>query len=347
MSHNIEITADGKAQFVGAREPAWHRLGTIFEDQDGITVAKVLETLDCGRIETVPVFGEYAALDTEGVATVRIPDPSRKMTVRVRESGEIKPLGVVKQRYQVVDEAQAFGFVDNIVDADEGIVSSAGLLDEGRRAFCCLKLPTNILVGGVDAVDMYLFIVTSHDGSLATTAAVTPIRVVCQNTVTAGLQAAVSGFKIRHTSNALGRIAQAREALKISYSTVDEWTALTEALVAVKVDKKKYESMVKVMLPAPAKDAAKQSVTAYDQAYGTLMGLWGADTQTDIKNTAWGAYNCFVEYGDWFRGTRGAEDALAQQFLTSLTSGHGSVRTLADYKDKALQVVKAKAGVKV
>ena len=57
MSHDIEITADGKAQFVGAREPAWHRLGTIFEDQDGITVSKVLETLDCGRIETVPVFG--------------------------------------------------------------------------------------------------------------------------------------------------------------------------------------------------------------------------------------------------------------------------------------------------
>jgi phage/plasmid-like protein (TIGR03299 family) len=344
MSHDIEITADGKAQFVGAREPAWHRLGTIFEDQDGITVSKVLETLDCGRIETVPVFGEYVALDAEGAETVRVPDPTRKMTVRVRESG-ITPLGVVKQAYQVVDEAQAFAFIDNIVDADEAIVSSAGLLDGGRRAFCCLKLPTNVLVGGVDAVDMYLFIVTSHDGSLATTGAVTPIRVVCQNTVTAGLRAAVSGFKIRHTSNALGRIAQAREALEISYATVDEWQAEVENLVNVKVDKKKYEAMVKVMFPAPAKDAAKQALTAHENTWETLMGLWGADTQSDIKNTAWGAYNAFVEYGDWFRGTRGADDALAQQFLTSLTSGHGSVRALADYKDRALQVVKAKAGL--
>lgn len=346
MSHDIEIRtlADGtvKESFVGAREGAWHRLGTVFEDVDGITVAKALETLDAGTIVATESV-QSSLITPDGVTLVE--DPTKKMTVRVRSTG-VTPLGVVAQKYEVIQESEAFGFLDAIVDTGDALVSAAGLLNDGRRAFCTLKLPSNILIGGVDAIDMYLFCVTSHDGTLATTAAATPIRVVCQNTVTAALQGATRTWKVRHTPGASKKIEEARRALDLTFGYEKAFQAEAEALLAVKVDKKKYESMVKVLFPAPAKEAAKQATTAYEKVYGTLMGLWGADTQVDIKNTAWGAYNALVEYGDWFRGTRGADDQVAQQFYTSLTSGMGTVRTLADYKDQALAVVKAKAGIK-
>ena len=345
MSHDLEqreINGQTVTSFVGAREAAWHRLGTVFEDVDGITVEKALETLDAGAI--VATENVQAPLITdEGVTLVT--DTTKKMTVRVRSTGAT-PLGVVAQKYQVIQESEAFGFLNSIVDSGDALVSAAGLLNDGRRAFCTLKLPSNILIGGVDAIDMYLFVVTSHDGTLATTAAATPIRVVCQNTVSAALQGATRTWKVRHTPGASKKIEEARRALDLSFGYEEAFKFEAERLFAVKVDKKKYESMVKVMFPAPAKDAAKQAHTSYEKVYGTLMGLWGADTQVDIKNTAWGAYNALVEYGDWFRGTRGQDDEVAQQFYTSLTSGMGTVRTLADYKDRALTVVKAKAGIK-
>jgi len=334
MAHNLEIRADGTASFVGARESAWHRLGKIYEDRDGLTIA---EDLDCGTIMTGPVHGTLITED--GVA--QVPDSTRKMTMRVRTGGEITPLGVVKQRYQVVQESEAFGFIDAVVDAGEGIVSSAGLLDGGRRAFCCLKLPSNILIGGVDAVDMYVFIATSHDGTLATTAAATPIRVVCQNTLTYGLQQATHVWKVRHSTNALGRISEARRALDLTFKYEEAWKVEAEKLIAIKITKRHFERMAGKLFPAPKADAAKLSKLAHEKTMDTLMGLWTADTQVDIKNTAWGAFNAFVEFEDWFTGTRGQDDALAQQFYTSLTSGHGTVRTKADFKDKALAVVNA------
>lgn len=345
MSHDLEqreIDGQTITSFVGAREDAWHRLGTVFEDVDGITVEKALETLDAGEI--VATENVQAPLITpEGVTLVT--DTTKKMTVRVRSTGAT-PLGVVAQKYQVIQEAEAFGFLNSIVDTGEALVSAAGLLNDGRRAFCTLKLPHNILIGGVDAIDSYIFVITSHDGTLATTAAVTPIRVVCKNTVTMALQGAVRTWKVRHTPGASKKIEEARRALDLSFAYEEAWKVEAEALLATKVTKKQYEAMVKVLFPAPAKDAKVQATTAYETKLGTLMGLWSADTQVDIKNTAWGAYNALVEYGDWFRGTRGTEDAAGQQFYTSLTSGMGTVRTLADYKDQALTVVKAKAGIK-
>lgn len=347
MSHDIEVRENGKASFVGARESAWHRLGTVFEDRDGLTVAEVCKELEVGQVIGTEYVEAPALVEVDGMpSTILVKDHTKKMTVRVRPNGEIVPLGIVAQKYRIIQETEAFGFIDAVVDAGEGIVSAAGLLDGGKRAFCCLKLPQNILIGGVDAVDLYLFIVTSHDGTLATTAAATPIRVVCQNTVTMGLRAAVKTWKVRHTSNAMLKIEEARRALELTFAYEEAWKVEAEQLIATKVAKRQYEAMAKVLFPAPKTDS-KASKTAHEKVWEQVMGLWGSDTQDDIKGTAWGAYNAFVEHADWFRGTRGADDPTAQQFYTSLTSGHGTVRTIADFKDRALEVVKAKSGLLV
>ena len=320
MPAGIEIRTDGTASFVGAREPAWHRLGKIYEHVDGLKLEQVLTDLDVGKVMGIPVQGTLITPD--GVTVVDA--PTKKMTVRVRSTG-VTPLGIVGIDYAIVDERDGFGFIDNIVDSGEALISSAGLLDDGKRAFCCMKLPSNILIGGVDEVDMYLFIVLGHDGSISVTAAVTPIRVVCQNTVTLGLKMAKHSWSIRHTKNAGLRVEEARRSLALTHKYVDAWQGEAESMLARKMTKRQYESLVtKIYGPTKAiADRTKAVQTGWERKLDTLMGLWTADTQDGIKNTAWGAFNAVAEFEAWCRPTRGADDPDARRFQSSLISAMG------------------------
>lgn len=342
MAHQIEERADGEFSFVGAREPAWHRLGKVYEDQDGLRTKDVLADLDAGQIVGIPVQGTL--LTPDGVTLVE--DPTKKMTVRVRSTGPV-PLGVVSAEYGIVQEQEAFEFGDNLIDSGEALISSAGLLDGGRRAFCCWKLPSNIIIGGTDEIDLFLLIALSHDGSLALTAAATPIRVVCQNTLTLGLAQAAHVWRVRHTAKAPMKIAEARRALEMTHAYMEAFQAEAEALISAKMTKRQYETVVKKLFGTKTEaNDGKLAFKLWERKVETVMGLWAADTQEGIKNTAWGALNALTEFGDWGRATRGADDEVAQQFETSLFSGHGKVATLAKFKDQAREVVRSVVGVK-
>ena len=337
----IEKRADGEFSFVGAREPGWHRLGKVYEDQDGLRTADVLTDLDAGEVIGVPVQGTL--LTPDGVTLVE--DPTKMMTVRLRSTGPV-PLGVVGSDYGIIQEADAFGFGDNLIDSGEALISSAGLLDGGRRAFCCWKLPENILIGGVDEVDLFLLVALSHDGSLALTAAATPIRVVCQNTLTLGLAQAAHVWRVRHTTNGPMKVAEARRALEMTHAYLGAFQAEADALIGAKMTKRQYEQVVKKMYGTKTEDKdGKLAFRIWEKKVDTLMGLWTADTQEGVKNTAWGALNAIVEFGDWGRDVRGQDDDDARRFEVSLFSGHGRKANLANLKDRALTLVKASAGI--
>lgn len=342
MAHMIEQRTDGQFSFVGAREPAWHRLGKVYEDRDGLTVAEVLRDLDAGEVIGVPVQGTL--LTPDGVTLVE--DPTKMMTVRVRSTGAV-PLGVVSSDYGIVQEEDAFTFLDNLVDSGEALISAAGLLNGGRRAFCCMKLPKNVLIGGVDEIETYLMVALSHDGTLALTAAATPIRTVCQNTLTLGIKKASHVWRVRHTAKASLKVAEARKALDITHLYMDAFQAEAEALLATKMTKRQYETVVKKIFGTKTEEKdGKLAFRIHEKKIEQVMGLWTADTQEGVKNTAWGALNALTEFGDWGRGVRGSDDADAQRFETSLFSGHGAVATLAKFKDTALETIKSVVGVK-
>lgn len=342
MSAQIEQRTDGQWSFVGAREPAWHKLGKIYENIDGLTIHQVCDDLDVGQVVGVPVQG--SVLTDNGVTLVE--DPAHKMTVRIRESGPVV-LGVVGKDRAIIDERTGFAFLDNILDSGEALVSSAGLLDGGRRAFCCMKLPTNVLVGGVDEIEMYVLIALSHDSSMALTAAVTPIRTVCQNTLTYGLQQAKHVWRVRHTKNATLRIQTARETLELSHAYVDAWQAEAEALIAAKVDKRRFESIVtKIYAPkAPKTEWTKATVAGWDQKLDLFRNLWTADTQDGIKGTAWGALNAVAEFEGWYRVARGADDFAARRFQRSLESAMTDNDGPISRINQARTLVRAAAGI--
>lgn len=337
MSHDLTQNADGTFAYVGAREPAWHNLGKTYKDKDGLTVAEVLTDLDAGQVVGVPQGGDIITPD----GVTRVIQPRYQGTYRVRNSGEIMPLGVVGSEYQIIQEAEGFAFLDNVVDSGEALISSAGLLNEGRRSFCCMRLPEGVLVGGADAVDMYAFITMGHDGSLSLKGAVTPIRVVCQNTVVAGLATAVSSFVIRHTKSAQDRMKEAQKLLQITYAYADEWAAEMDKMIAAKTTKDQFDKIVEQLYAPKEPNPSKRAEGDFGRKREALMGFWEAGTQDNIRGTAWGAWNSIVEWEDWAKPVRGipAAQADARRFQRSL---EGEVQ---GEKDRALKVIKALVGV--
>lgn len=297
----VEVYGE-QAAFASLRVPAWHNLGEVFTEEKSTT-----EMLSA------------AHLDGWNVRLEDITLPARSKTnyfATVRDNpfdGGKDVLGVVKERYRTYQNEELFAFGDNLLDG--GRWETAGSIKDGKVVFGSLALDREVVLdptGVEDKVNTYLLVHTSHDGSLSIQASVTPVRVVCQNTLNMALAGAKQTYKIRHTQNADGRVAAAREALGIAHTYVDAFEAEAQALFSAKVDTDKFFDIVKAAYPMPDEDV-KGSLTKWQNKTDVLFAIWNGDTETGITGTAWGALNALTERLDWFRNPRGgnAENVYA------------------------------------
>jgi phage/plasmid-like protein (TIGR03299 family) len=190
MSHAIEVLRSGQANFFSARQPAWHRLGTV--TPEALSAEDALATARLGNWNVVkrPVF----TTSTDGVviqikgkySTVRRnPDPG---------STESDALGIVGEDYEVIQNEEAFSFLTALVEHGDAAFETAGSLRGGTRVFVTMKIPEPMKIADNEELDPYVAVATGHDGLFAFSAFPTPVRVVCQNT----LSLALSGNKSRN-----------------------------------------------------------------------------------------------------------------------------------------------------
>jgi phage/plasmid-like protein (TIGR03299 family) len=317
MAHRLEEFEDGTTAFFTAREVAWHKLGTVTEGaltaEDALSTAylnwQVLKSEN--PVSTmVPMLGESAM---EQGSLEEVTHSDRFMTYRHHpKSGKVEALGVVGNRYTPVQNSEAFSFLNYVADESGAVFETAGSIDNGRKVFMTMKMPEGLQIGGVDAIDMYLMAWNTHDGSSSFSVCVTPIRVVCQNTLTAALRAAKSKYSIRHTPSASGKIQAAREALKVTFKYSAEFEKEAETLLSQSMTDKEFAKLVEHVVPLDPKEESPRAITMATQARGALMGLWNAPTQANIKNTKWAAYNTFVEYSDWAKPVRSKDADMAR-----------------------------------
>ena len=190
MGHNIEIR-DGKASFAenGRRHRAWHRLGTVYDRP--LTVQEALHGCHADyKVALQPLavitpdiqremdYGSVMALQLNNAIV-----PKYRATMRLDTH---QFLGIVTENYGVVQNEDAFKFIDMLVtgkmaDAEHTpVIETAGVLGEGERVFITAKFPEQIILDnkGNDRVEMYIVFTTSHDGTGAVNCLVTPVRVV-------------------------------------------------------------------------------------------------------------------------------------------------------------------------
>jgi phage/plasmid-like protein (TIGR03299 family) len=285
------------ATFASRRVPAWHMLGTVFQD-DYVTTAEMLRLAHMDgwnvRLEDVLLPGRS---DTQWFATVRT-NPF---------DGEDDVLGVVKDKYRPFQNEDLFDFGDTLL-AGGGRWETAGSIKGGKVVFGSLAIDHDVVIdptGVADKIRSYLLLSSSHDGSLSIQGSITPTRVVCQNTLTAALSAAAQTYKFRHTSQSAGRIEDARQALGLAHKFMDAFEVEAQALFQTAIDDNKFFEIIKAAYPMPDEDV-KGSLTKWQNKADALFDLYRSDTVAGVgvDGTAWGAYNALTERLDWFRKPR-------------------------------------------
>ena len=214
MAHNLNFNEQtGQHSFFSVNEKAWHGLGQIVTEYPTSAEAMRYAALDY-TVEKRPLFTcDNANHITEMGKNARLEVPAYYATLRTDTE---QVLGVVGKDYEVVQNADAFRFFDAIVGGDGIQYETAGALGKGERIFITAKLPDYIKVGSDDMIEKYLFLTTSHDGFGSITAAFTPVRIVCQNTLNAAFRNCSGSIKIRHTQNAKEKLEQAHHVMGIA-----------------------------------------------------------------------------------------------------------------------------------
>jgi phage/plasmid-like protein (TIGR03299 family) len=303
MSANIEQFADGTASFFSARQPAWHKLGVI--TPDALTAQDALQTAQLDW--QVKVSESPVSVDVNGT---KISVQDKFLTYRDHPKTGLNALGVVGNRYTPIQNNEAFEFLNYLADESGAVFETAGSLGKGERVFMTMKFPESMsLANGADLVDHYILAVNSHDGTTSFQVAVTPIRVVCQNTVRLGLARATNKISLRHTANAAQKVQQARETLGLMFKYQDEFQKEVDKLLAIDISDNDFNQFVESLIPLPArKDATEREINTVWRKRDEIGELWKAPTQANVANTAWAAYNAVVEWSDWSKRIRGGED---------------------------------------
>ena len=214
------------------REKPWHGLGTRVETAPTSKEALQLAGLDWKVIQK-PILTEDGSL-IEGF----------KANVRDRDQ---KVLGVVSNRYKVVQNEEAFAFTDALLG--EGVrYETAGSLAEGKRTWILAMLPHKYIIAG-DEITPYLVFMNSHDGSGAIKAAMTPIRVICQNTLNLALARAKRSWSTNHIGDISGKMEDARNTLQLANRYMVELGKGIEQLQRVKLSDKQVLEFVEEFFP--------------------------------------------------------------------------------------------------
>ena len=305
MAHLLETNGD-QASFASFREPAWHNLGTVFTEE-----VSTSEMLSLAHLNDWNVRLEEIAIP-DGFAS----DKSHYFVARTNpfDNKQTDVLGVVGERYRVLQNEELFDFGDALLDGG-GRWETAGSIKGGRQVFGSLALEREMVIdkdGVGDKVTSYLLVNTSHDGSIAIQASVTPVRVVCANTLNLALGTGVGrnraikqSFKIRHTQTAQGKVQAAREALGIANTYLDEFDKMAHDLIQREITQDKFMEIVNLAYPAPDKDSKPIALTKWANKINTIEEIYVGDTNQMIAGTAWGALNALTERLDWYRSARG------------------------------------------
>ena len=315
MAHLIE-----KMSYVGATP--WHRLGNQLPPKQPIEVWAEKAGMDWTICDT-PV--RYLTEQIGSLGAILSFD-DQKVLYR---SDTKAPLSVVSSRYQVVQPKAVLEFYRDLTEVSGFELETAGVLKEGRKFWALARTGKSIALKGNDVVNGYLLLATSCDGSLATTATPTTIRVVCNNTLTIALNGASSAIKVPHSTSFCAQTV--KKQLGIAVSQWDSFMYSMKTLSERKV--KNHEAMNYFLKTICMSDthadqaAALRNERALKKVQSMYEGQGHGAELASASGTAWGLLNAVTEFVDHEKRARSQEFRLDSAFF-----GQG-----AALKQRALQ----------
>lgn len=230
-----------------------------------------------------------------------------------------QPLGLVKDKYHIIQNQEAFKFFDNAIGENKVIWDKAGCLNNGKLVYLSAKLPITTKVGE-DEIENYLVFTNSHDGSTSVKIMFTPIRVICTNMLACAIDKAQSYIPIRHTISADAKIDRSAEILRIAAIHASSAQQLFESLTKVSMsDSDVMQYLANLQLTETERqalmafdpvngykklfirdfstlEAAKISTRKANQLANMFEYYLDGIGQKHITGTAWGAYNAVTGF---------------------------------------------------
>jgi phage/plasmid-like protein (TIGR03299 family) len=233
-------------------------------------------------------------------------------------------LGIVGERYRIVQNRDAFCFIDQLIGSAMHF-ETAGSLHGGRRVWVLARLPEHVEVGG-DELRPYVLLMNSHDGSTALVAATTPVRVVCQNTLNWGLQRARQRFSIRHTEAIAQRVHEARRVLELSIDYYEQFKRTGDELASQHCTEAQLRSVLDELYPSGEGDTATpRAARSREQVKERISELFlHGPTQGNAPRSKWAAVNAIAEHADWLRPIKQG----TERFARTLDDGTAKTRAL-------------------
>jgi phage/plasmid-like protein (TIGR03299 family) len=278
MAHEVET------MFSSGGKVPWHRLGTVIE-KNGASSAEALHLAGLDwKVYLEPVMRRGSRV-------------LRKNHV-VRDSDE-SVLGIVGDTFNPLQNVDAFRFGDDLVDSSGAHWDTAGSLYDGRKVWMLMKHPEPILPCGDrdEAIEQYILISNTHDGSERITVAVVDVRVVCQNTLSLAMRGAHRVYKVKHTKNMDGRLAEARKALNIMESYGAVLKANADQMMRDPFSLRDFDHLLDKLVPIPVEEGAPRTRATNMQE--RIRSVYReSENLENVRATRWGALNGIIEWSD-------------------------------------------------
>jgi phage/plasmid-like protein (TIGR03299 family) len=275
------MTHDNLFYTQNTRTLAWSGLGTAINN-----ASSSAEAINVAGLDWEVKQSSVQWLDEAGMGTLRTEDSFR---VNYREdTGNL--LGVVTKRYRVVQNAEAFSFVDHLLG--EGInIETVGSLKGGRATWMLAKMPEQKILR--DDFAPYLLLLNSHDGSRALTVAMTPIRIACFNTVNVALAEAKQKWSFRHTRNVRSRMEMAQRTMGLAGTYMDALAKRSEQLAATKMSRLDFERYIEALFPLSGNEVSdrrmEEKIERFRECYAA----------PDVANFTGSAYGFLLATADF------------------------------------------------
>lgn len=225
MAHEVET-------MFSTRVTPWHGLGNVVSEAPDSKTALQVAGLDW-KVRQKDVYTK------EGFYI-----PGYKLNYR---DSDFQQLGIVTDRYKVVQNMDAFRFTDELLGA--GVkYETAGSLQGGRRTWILAKLPEQYIIAG-DKITPYLLVMNSHDDTSSIKVCMTPVRVVCSNTLNLALSTAKRMWQTKHTENIMDRMDDAKETLLFAHSYMSELGRTIDRLNQTRMSDKKVIEYMQTFFP--------------------------------------------------------------------------------------------------
>ena len=275
---DVKMAANVETMF-SVREKPWHGLGTIVKEAPTSADAIRLAGLDWSVVQE-PIYTNFNRVVEGYRANVR--------------SSDRKVLGVVSDRYKVVQNVDAFSFTDELLG--KGVrYETAGSLQEGKKVWLLARLPREYIIAG-ERISPYLVFSNTHDGSGSVKVAITPVRVVCNNTLNLALGTAKRSFSMIHTGNIQDKIQEAKDTLFMSEEYMDCLGVEFEQLRRQKITDAQVKEYIELLLPMEKDPTPIQSKNIIRLREDMMKRYYDAPDLQKVGNNAYRFINAVSDF---------------------------------------------------